>query len=109
MRQILVVVLLICALLTSSYTTLQPSEATPQEVQRLILTGDLLKPGDRMKIVKTDRSVYEFRIESIDLDQGLVIGVNEQVRIDDIIALETRQVSIGKTALLAGGVAYNGY
>lgn len=108
MRQILVVVLLICALLTSSCTTLQPSEATPQEVQRLILTGDLLKPGDRMKIVTTDLSVYEFRIESIDLDQGLVIGVNEQVRIDDIIALETRQVSIAKTALLAGGVAYNG-
>lgn len=107
MRRVVLLVLLFCSVFNSACTTLQRTEATPQEVQRLILNEDLLKPGDRVKIVTADQSIYEFRIEQVDLEQELIIGADKQVRVEDIVALETRQVSVGKTALLAGGVAYS--
>lgn len=107
MRRVVLLVLLFCSVFNSACTTLQRTEATPQEVQRLILNENLLKPGDRVKIVTADQSIYEFRIEQVDLEQELIIGADKQVRVEDIVALETRQVSVGKTALLAGGVAYS--
>lgn len=107
MRRVVLLVLLFCSVFNSACTTLQRTEATPQEVQRLILNEDLLKPGDRVKIVTADQSIYEFRIEQVDLEQELIIGADKQVHVEDIVALETRQVSVGKTALLAGGVAYS--
>jgi hypothetical protein len=71
------------------------------------MSGELLQPGDRVRLVTTDETVYEFRVESVDLERGLVIGRDAHVPIADIAALETREASVGRTALLAGGVAYS--
>jgi len=98
---------LMASLASSACTTLKPKEATPDEVQRQLLSGDLLQPGDRVRLVTTDETVYEFRIMAIDLDEGLVIGRDERVPIADIVAVQTREVSMGKTALLVGGLGYS--
>jgi len=106
MNRTCVVVLLTLALLSSSCTTLKTKEATPEEVQRLILTEDILKPGDEVKIVTTDGVAHEFVVSRVDRERGLVVGNGDEIPIVDIAALETRELSVGRTVLLAGGVAY---
>ncbi|HEY5624411.1 MAG TPA: hypothetical protein VIV14_11675 [Gammaproteobacteria bacterium] len=93
-------------LAASACTTLEPTEATPEELQRLILSEQLLEPGERVRIVTADETVHEFRIADIDVLQRLVIGDDLTVPVDEIVAVDTREVSIGRTALLAGGLAY---
>jgi hypothetical protein len=64
---------------------MRPIEAPPAEVQRII--------------------IEENEIVAVDLDARLVHGKNVSVPIDEVVAVETREVSVGKTAALAGGVA----
>lgn len=107
MNLLAVMAVLLGALASSACTTLTPKEETPEELRRQLLSGELLQPGERVRLVTTDESVFEFRITEIDLEQGLVIGHDEQVPIADVVAVETREVSAGKTALLVGGVGYS--
>jgi hypothetical protein len=106
MNRTSVVVLLTLALLSTSCTTLKTTEAPPEEVHRLIMTEDILKPGDKVKIVTTDGVSHEFRVTSIDRERGLVVGDGDEIPIVDIVALETQEISVGRTALLAGSVTY---
>lgn len=98
---------LIGALASSACTTLKPTEATPEELQRELLSGTLLQPGDRVRLVTADETVYEFRVTELDVEHGIVIGRDERVAVADVVAVETREVSMGKTALLIGGVGYS--
>lgn len=107
MNVLAVLAVLLGALASSACTTLSPKEATPEELQRKLLSGELLQTGERVRLVTTDETVYEFRITEIDLEQGLVIGSDEQVPIADVVAVQTREVSMGKTALLVGAVGYS--
>ncbi len=107
MNVLAVLALLLGSLAGSACTSLSSKEATPEELRRQLLSGELLQPGERVRLVTTDETVYEFRIKEIDLDHGLVIGSDEQIPIADVVAVETREVSVGKTALLVGGVGYS--
>jgi hypothetical protein len=93
-------VVLVCAC-----TTMRPIEAPPAEVQRIIIEENVLKVGERVKLVTEDGTVHQFKIVAVDLDARLVHGKNVSVPIDEVVAVETREVSVGKTAALAGGVA----
>lgn len=44
----------------------------------------------------------EFKV--MEMTQSHLIGKNDSIEIDNIIALETREFSGGKSALLAGGI-----
>ena len=107
MNVLAVLAVLLGTLAGSACTSLSPKEEAPEELRRQLLSGELLQPGERVRLVTSDETVYEFRITEIDLDQGLVIGSDEQVPIADVVAVETRKVSVGKTALLVGGVGYS--
>jgi hypothetical protein len=85
-------------------SSLQPTEASPEEIGRLITAEDLLKPGDRVRLVTADEAVHEFRIDEIDLAQGLVAGEGNSIPIVSIVAVETRKISVGRTAVLTGGL-----
>jgi len=106
MRGITPVFLMLVIPLSTACTTFQPTEASPDQIQRLILSGELLEPGDRVKLVTTDESVrvHDFRIVEVDLDVGVVIGRDDVVRIPEIVALETRKLSWLRTGLLIGGL-----
>jgi hypothetical protein len=91
-------------LLASGCTSLRPTEASPEDLQRMITQEDLIKPGDRVRLVTADEKVYRFRVTSVDLDEGLIAGRGEAVPIAEIVAVETREVSVGKTAALTGGL-----
>lgn len=97
-------ILAMLMLLSCGCTTLRPTEATPEDLQRMITHENLLEPGDRVRLVTADGAVYKFQIQKIDVADGLIIGRKDSVPIADIVAVETREVSIGKTAALTGGL-----
>jgi len=106
MRRVLLALLAASVMLCPACTTLQPTEASPQEIRRLILSDGLLEPGQRVRLVTADEVAHEFRITNIDIEQGIVHGEDAAVRVDSIVAVETREVSVGRTALLTGGLVY---
>ena len=93
-------------LLNSACTTLRPTEASPEELQRLIVNESLIEPDERVRLVTADESVYEFRVTRIDFAEGVVMGKEEAVPIADIVAVETRERAVGKTIALTGGLVY---
>jgi hypothetical protein len=98
------VILAIVVLLSCACTTLQPTAASPEELQHMITQENLLEPGDRVRLVTAEGAVFKFRVREIDLENGRVVGPKASVSIQDIVAVETREVSIGKTAVLTGGL-----
>jgi hypothetical protein len=95
---------LLAASAIAACSTVKPVEAPPEELRRLITSENLLAPGDRVQLVTTDGSRHEFRVTSVNIDEGLIRGEQEAVPIADVIALQTRKIAIGKTAALAAGL-----
>ena len=82
-----VLAVLVGALAGTDCTTLNPRKATPRKVQRQLLPGELLQPGNRVRLITVDETAYELRITEIDLELGLVIGSDQQVPIADVWSL----------------------
>lgn len=97
----LLAVNLLCALAACS--TMNPVEMSPEEVQMKITSDDILPPGKRTKIVTSDGKIWNVRVARIDADAGAIETDSGNIRIAQIVAVETRDLSIGKTALLAAG------
>lgn len=95
---------MLIALCSVACTTLEPVDVPADELQRQLRAGTLVRAGDRVRLVTTDANVHKFRVTEVSLEQGVVLGKNAAVPIDEIVALETRDVSVGRTALLTGGV-----
>jgi hypothetical protein len=93
-RTILLIIILACA----GCTTLQPLAGDPLQH---------LKVGDRVAIVTQDHLKHRFRVKSI--DASVVTGASQTVPIDQIVSVQRRQFSLGKTlalvAVLAGVAA----
>ncbi len=106
MKSVFLALVAVCVTFNGACTTLQPTEATPEELQRLILSEGILEAGQRVRLVTVDEAAHEFRVTSIDVENGVVHGKDESVPIADIVAVETREISAGRTALLTGGLAY---
>jgi hypothetical protein len=68
--------LLIIAL--TACTTMRPIDASPIELQHFIKSGELLSPGDRVRIVTADQKVYQFAISKVERSQ--IVGRARQCR-----------------------------
>lgn len=88
----------------SGCTSLNPVELQPNELQKQIVAGQILKVGDDVKLVTNEGKRIEFTVTKI--SENKVKGKNVEVDISSIVALETRDISTGKTALLTGGISY---
>ena len=82
-------------------TSLQPIEAQPDELQDRIRHEQIVEVGDKVRIFTEDGKEHQFKVTSIDANH--INGDSVTIPVDSIIALETREISIGKTTLLAGG------
>jgi|HubBroStandDraft_5_1064220.scaffolds.fasta_scaffold251972_2 hypothetical protein len=91
------------AVILAGCTTLRPVNGTPGELQRRINAGELLKAGDRVRIVTTDQKEHRFTVKTV--GAGVVAGPSESIPVGQIDLLEKRQFSRGKTIALAGGIA----
>ena len=99
------VALLAAVLLIVACTSLRPVAAPQQEIQRRILSGELLQPGDQVRVVTTDGVVQEFRVGEIKRDEGVLTGEGRTMQVADIVTIEKRERSWLKTGFLAAGVA----
>jgi hypothetical protein len=70
-------------------TTMRPIDGSPKELQQLINSGELLKPGDRVRIVTADEKAHRFEVTKV--EAGLIIGSNESVPVDQVMYVEERQ------------------
>ena len=102
-------------------TNLRPVEASPEALHERIRQGDLIKVGDSVSIFTGDEKEHRFVVTAIDADaihgegsptasydprRGTVAEERSTaaIPIDSVVAVQTREVSIGKTALLTGGI-----
>jgi hypothetical protein len=99
------VTVLCVAVVASACTTLRPSGISSAGLSSLVAEGGLISPGARVQLVTADESIHEFRVERIDVANGLIIGRDEVVRVADVVEVATRQFAPGKTVALGLGLA----
>jgi len=92
---------LVAILILAGCTTMKPVEMTADQLHDRISTGSVLNEGDMVKIVTIDGNTHKFRISAI--TEASIIGEDIEVPIADIVAIETKEFSGGKTALLVAG------
>jgi hypothetical protein len=66
-------------------TTLRTIDGTPSELQQFINSGELIKPGDRIRIVTADEKAHRFAITKI--EAGLIVGLHGSVPVDQRLAM----------------------
>ena len=74
----------------SGCTTMRPIDGSPTDLQHFINSGELLKPGDHVRIVTTDEKTHWFAI--IKVEAGVIVGSNESVPVDQVMCVEKRQI-----------------
>ena len=81
-------------------TTLQPVAGTPADLQQRLSSGALAERGNRVLILTSDGRTHEFKVTSH--SASTLAGEHESVPIDQVIAVQKREVSVRKTALAVG-------
>lgn len=98
----LALVMLAVAVSCVGCTTLRTIPGTPEDLRARINSGGLLKPGDRVSIVTTDRSTHRFVVS--DVAGGVIAGRTDSVPVVEVVALEKREPDIRKTSELVTGL-----
>jgi hypothetical protein len=88
-------------LFATGCTSLKPVELAPEVLQERIFSGNIVKLGDKVKVVTSDGVRSEFKVTAI--TENHILGKDIDIPIRDIVALETREFSGGKTSVLVGG------
>ena len=70
-------------------TILRPIDGSPSDLQRFINASELIKPGDRVRIVTADDKAHRFAITKV--EAGLIVGPNESVPVNQVISLEVEK------------------
>ena len=96
-----VVVGLTACILMAGCVTTRTVEATPEQLRQDIRSGELVEPGDRVSVVTAMIGERTFRVTEV--NQDVIRGDGIEVAIDDVVALQTHKVDVGKTAAAAAG------
>ena len=88
-------------LIAGGCTTSKPIELAPEQLHERISTEDVIQVGDDVRIITSDGVSHKFKVTAI--TENRVLGKDIDILIADIVALETREFSGGKTSLLVGG------
>lgn len=100
MRHIIVLAAIISC---TGCTALRPIEGSSTELQQRIISGQLLKAGDRVEIVTTDHRTHWLAVTRI--EAGFIEGKAESIQVDQVVAVKRRQFSRVRTLALISGVA----
>lgn len=103
-KQLTVWVMIICMM---GCTTLSFIDGTPRELQQRIAAGALLEPGERAVIDTSDGATHDLVIRSI--RGGIIHGDHEAFPIEAIVSIQKRELSVGKTVGLVGGIALGAF
>ena len=93
---------LICCTLLVGCTSLQTLDMPADELHASLRSGDINLTGERVCIATADGTEHKFRVTGV--DDVAIHHDKGSVDIDDVVAIQTSEVSAGKTTLLAGGL-----
>jgi hypothetical protein len=96
------IIILITVIRFAGCTTLRPIEGIPPELQQRVTSGELLKTGDRVLIVTTDNRSHKFKVTALRL--GLIEGKATSIPVDQVVSVQKREFSTGKTVVLIAGI-----
>jgi hypothetical protein len=88
--------------LSSACTSYRTWEGDQQALASGIRAGDLVAPGDRIRVALADGEKVAFKV--IGLDDTTIAGAQVDVPIDEIRQLESKDFDPVKTGALVGGV-----
>ena len=103
----LVAWLVAAAVLSAGCTTLKAKRLPPEALQAQIRDGSILQAGDEASIVTEDGKEHVIKVSAVGPDEIAGTGDGGEsvtVLIDDVLALRTREVSVGRTAAVGVGV-----
>jgi hypothetical protein len=89
---------LIAILILAGCTTMKPVEMSPDQLHDQISSGDIVGPGDQVKLFTSDGKTHELKVSAI--TDTSIVGDDIEVPIDDVIAMETKEFSGGDTSVL---------
>jgi hypothetical protein len=90
----------IVAFIMAGCVTYKPVEISQPEVQERISLGELIHPGDKVRITNAENQQFEFEVISV--EGGYIKGKDVEIAEKDIAKiakLEKSKTSLGKTAL----------
>ena len=93
---------LICCTLLVGCTSLQTLDMPADELHASLRSGEINLTGERVRIATVDGTEHKFRVTRV--DDVAIHHEKGSVNIDDVVAIQTSEVSAGKTTLLAGGL-----
>jgi hypothetical protein len=100
MKLILITVVVLFA---GGCSTMKPVEMSPEQLQQKISLGEIVKVGDSVQIATSDGKTRKFKVTAITDEH--ISGKEIEIPVEDIVAVQTKEFSGGKTtALAAGGV-----
>lgn len=105
----LVAWLVAAAMLGGGCTTLKSNQLPPEALQAQIRNGSIVQTGDEVSVVTKDGAEQTFIVSAVGTDAivgTLEGGTSVTVAIDDVLALRTEEISVGRT-MLAGVGAYS--
>lgn len=94
-------------LLCGGCTTLKSQQLPPEALQAQIRNGSIVQTGDEVNLVTRDGAEHTLIVSAVGTDAivgTLEGGASIAVPIDDVLALRTREISAGRTALAGVGV-----
>ena len=93
-------------------TTLQPMAGNAETLRNELRSGEAVKPGDKVRVVTRDGLSRLLIVTALDQKalKGHPKGVGTgdavvTIPIDDIVFMEGKKVSVGKTAAYTGGIS----
>lgn len=107
-RQVLVC-LLATSLLNGACTTVKSSQLPPEALRSGIRSGSLVAAGDSINVVTTDGVEHAFEVSTVSREHihgESPDGKAVVVRIDDVVALRTREIEPVRTTFASVGAAY---
>lgn len=99
--------LVAAAMLGAGCTTVKSKQLPPEALQAQIRHGSIVRPGDQVSIVSRDGMEHTFEVSAVGTDA--IVGTQDgeegvTIPIDDVLALQTREISVGRTAAAGVGV-----
>ena len=99
--------LVAAAMLSGGCTTVKSKQLPPEALQAQIRNGSIVQTGDEVSVVTRDGEEHTFKVSAVGTDAivgTLNGGASVTVQIEDLLALRTREISAGRTALAGVGV-----
>ena len=99
--------LVAAAMMGGGCTTMKSKQLPPEALQAQIRNGSIVRPGDEVIIVTKDGKERTLKVSAVGPDG--IVGTPDgdasvTIPIEDVLALRTLEVSVGRTALAGVGV-----